>query len=292
MNNKGFEFAPQGSLLEQVIDLEPKMGLAYERSCGFFKDFHVHDGLMLVFPRGSCVMEVRTKVPSHSFTIDQSSVLVVPAKLEHDDEGMSSIYDTIALFPNSQILATAASVVNISQQDLLSFTQNFKLVLRTQWLEQLLQNYFALRVVGKSTDNEVLNFFEQQILIEMLSTVYKSNDRRPEIKLPSQNEENVGARALKFIEANLFEDIELDVIARKTYASVSSLLRQFKKQTGQTPYNYIKRRRLEEAMKLLKVTTHNVSEVALLIGYNNFGAFSEAFKEKYKISPSDVTKNR
>jgi AraC-like DNA-binding protein len=183
-------------------------------------------------------------------------------------------------------------VVNISQQDLLSFTQNFKLVLRTQWLEQLLQNYFALRVVGKSTDNEVLNFFEQQILIEMLSTVYKSNDRRPEIKLPSQNEENVGARALKFIEANLFEDIELDVIARKTYASVSSLLRQFKKQTGQTPYNYIKGRRLEEAMKLLKVTTHNVSEVALLIGYNNFGAFSEAFKEKYKITPSDVTKNR
>ncbi len=56
---KGFEIPPQGCLLEQVIDLSLETGIAYERSCRFYKDFHVHDRLMLAFPRGACVMEVR-----------------------------------------------------------------------------------------------------------------------------------------------------------------------------------------------------------------------------------------
>ena len=42
---KGFEIAPEGCLLDQVIDLSTEMGIAYERSCGFYKDYHVHERL-------------------------------------------------------------------------------------------------------------------------------------------------------------------------------------------------------------------------------------------------------
>ncbi|MBY0384953.1 helix-turn-helix transcriptional regulator, partial [bacterium] len=53
-----------------------------------------------------------------------------------------------------------------------------------------------------------------------------------------------------------------------------------------TPYVYIKNRRLEESLRLLKSGQHTVADVALLVGYESFGAFSEAFKEKYGSSPS------
>src|SRR5689334_393126 len=92
---RGFELAPQGCLLDQVIDMTSEMGIAYERSCDFYKDFHTHERLMLVLPRASCKMEVRSRDPKMSFRIDSSSVLIVPKDLEHDDEGVSSIYDTM-----------------------------------------------------------------------------------------------------------------------------------------------------------------------------------------------------
>jgi hypothetical protein len=101
---KGFEFKPQGCLLEQFVDLSTAMGVAYERSCDFYKDFHTHDRLMLVFPRASCIMEVRTRAPQTRLQVDQASVLLVPARLDHDDEGISSIYDTLALYPSEELV--------------------------------------------------------------------------------------------------------------------------------------------------------------------------------------------
>ncbi|PYN71282.1 MAG: hypothetical protein DMD90_00135, partial [Candidatus Rokuibacteriota bacterium] len=44
------------------------MGIAYERSVGFYKDAHTHDRPMLVMPRGSCVVKVRTGAWSLSNT--------------------------------------------------------------------------------------------------------------------------------------------------------------------------------------------------------------------------------
>src|SRR5207249_6066632 len=65
------------------------MGIAYERSVGFYKDAHTHDRPMLVMPRGSCVVKVRTGGSRSSYEIDQASVLIVPRGLAHEDEGVT-----------------------------------------------------------------------------------------------------------------------------------------------------------------------------------------------------------
>jgi hypothetical protein len=50
---RGIERPRIGALLEQVIDQSP-MGIAYERSFDFYKDFHTNERLMFICPRGSC----------------------------------------------------------------------------------------------------------------------------------------------------------------------------------------------------------------------------------------------
>jgi AraC-like DNA-binding protein len=45
-------------------------------------------------------------------------------------------------------------------------------------------------------------------------------------------------------------------------------------------------RRLEEARRLIEAGTHAVGQVAVLVGYENFGAFSTAFKRQFGRSPS------
>ena len=58
------------------------------------------------------------------------------------------------------------------------------------------------------------------------------------------------------------------------------------------PYGYIKARRLEEGRRLIEAGTHPVGDVALLVGYENFGAFSTAFKAHFGRSPSSFRRGR
>jgi len=287
---KGFEFAPDGCLLDQVIDISGQMGVAYERSCEFYKDFHTHDRLMLIFPRDSCVMEVRLKDSKTAFSIDSSTALTVPKILEHDDEGMSSIYDTLALYPDTTLISDVAKHEGYSPAGLDPFFSECYKFKRSAWLDQLVREYFFERILSKTADSKNLEFFERQIIREVLKSILgktKSQEKQPQKKEPTNAP---AVRALKYIESNLFSKMDLDLIAKQTFQSTSTLLRHFKAATGKTPYEYIKGRRLEEALRLLKSGDYPVGQVALLVGYENFGAFSEAFKEKYKKSPSAFIK--
>lgn len=284
---KGFEFNPQGCLLEQIVDLESPMGIAYERSCEFYKDFHTHDRLMLVFPRGSCSMEVRTRKPQASFSVDNSSVLIIPAGLDHDDEGISSIYDTVAFYPSEVLLNEVANRAGFSNTDLIELKSKCHRIQRTAWLNQLVQEYFFERIISQSAYSEDLAFYERRILIEIFKLVFKREPRCAETVTQLIQDDLVG-KAIKFIETNLFSDIEIESISDHCRVSHSTLLRKFKKELGKTLAVYIRDRRLEEAHSLLKSKRYSVGEVSTLVGYANFGAFTDAFKAKYGTLPSSV----
>lgn len=91
-----------GKLLDQIEDLKSSMGLAYERAIAYEKSDHSHDRHMLVCPRGACRMRVDFEKEKMSFKVDSTKILWVPANFTHSDEGLSAIYDTLALFPNEE----------------------------------------------------------------------------------------------------------------------------------------------------------------------------------------------
>jgi AraC-like DNA-binding protein len=287
---KGFETVPSGCLLEQVIDLSRDMGFAYERSTSFYKDFHTHDRLMLIFPRGTSAMEVRTKNPKETFVVDYETVLYVPKNLEHDDEGVSSIYDTMAFYPSDKMLEDAAKKFQLTDEQFRRLTSECIKIRRTERLNAIAQGYFLERIVlnKKNYDQEAITFLGRRLLDEAIMVTFNLKGQHDSLKAEPIDDpkESITVRALRYIESNLFEPLEVPAIAKHSYASVSTLLRRFKSDVGMTPYLYIKNRRLEEGMRLLKTGDHPVSNVAMLVGYENFGAFSEAFKEKYGESPS------
>lgn len=287
---KGFDFIPSGCLLEQIIDFSQDMGFAYERSTRFYKDFHSHDRLMLIFPRGTSVMEVRTKNPNKTLLVDYETVLYVPKDLEHDDEGVSSIYDTMAFYPSDQLIEDTIKKFNLTDEHRQKLQTECLKIPRTALIEQISQAYFFERVIlnKNNHDREATTFLGRRLLEEVLLATFLGNQDRSMKKTDFQDDPNAptSVRAVRFIEANLFEPLDLEQIAKISFASVSTLLRHFKDDVGVTPYTYIKNRRLEEALRLLKTGQHPVGDVALLVGYESFGAFSEAFKERYGDSPS------
>jgi len=282
---RGFELAPEGHLLEQLVDLSGPMGIAYERSVGFYKDFHVHDRPMIVLPRGACVMKVKTACSRAAYDIDHSSLLIVPNGLRHDDEGLTSIFDTVALYPSASLLDQVAKEERIATSEVRRVFSRCQELHRSRWLEQLLQEYFFARVVSQRESAKTLAFFERQILVELLASA-RGRSKPAEPGRAAMSGESVTARALRYIESNLFSKVPLKAIARQAFASPSTLLRQFRKETGKSPHDYIKTRRLEEARRLIEAGTHPVGDVAALVGYENFGSFSTAFKKHFGGSPS------
>ena len=73
----------------------------------------------------------------------------------------------------------------------------------------------------------------------------------------------------------------LEMMAAEVYMSVSTLLRQAKRRYDATPMQVLYHLRLKRANTLLVSTTL----IALRCGYDNFAAFSTAFKKEYGISP-------
>lgn len=97
--------------------------------------------------------------------------------------------------------------------------------------------------------------------------------------------------AIGYIENHLTEKMDLDVVADAVHYSKYHLHRMFTDTVGLTIHDYIQRRRLTEAAKLLVFSDQSILEIALLAGYASQQAFTGVFKTMYKLSPLQFRRN-
>lgn len=71
---------------------------------------------------------------------------------------------------------------------------------------------------------------------------------------------------------------------------VSTVKKYFRQMYGESPYAYLKRRRMEEAAFLLDTDGGSVTEIAAAVGYQNASKFSAAFRDIYGMSPLEYKK--
>ncbi len=93
------------------------------------------------------------------------------------------------------------------------------------------------------------------------------------------------------IEAHLNEKLDLETVANAVHYSKYHLHRMFTSTVGMTPHDYIQRRQLTEAAKLLVFSQKPILEVALLAGYESQQAFTTVFKALYKQTPLAYREN-
>lgn len=97
--------------------------------------------------------------------------------------------------------------------------------------------------------------------------------------------------AIEYIEAHLTEKIDLDIVANAVHYSKYHLHRMFTNMVGLTIHDYIQRRKLTEAAKLLIFSGKPILDIALVAGYESQQAFTSVFKEMYKQSPNKYREN-
>ena len=91
---------------------------------------------------------------------------------------------------------------------------------------------------------------------------------------------------IDYIEAHLDEKLDLEKASEAVHYSKYYLHRMFTNTVGMTIHDYVQRRQLTEAAKLLIFSAKPIIEVAFLCGYESQQAFSSAFKSMYKVPPA------
>lgn len=98
--------------------------------------------------------------------------------------------------------------------------------------------------------------------------------------------------ALEYIENNLTEDINTDIIAKELYCSKSSIEKLFKVVINTSIKDYTIRRRMSCAAKdIIKNPDTPILDVSVKYGYGSNEAFTRAFKSVWHVNPSEYRKN-
>ena len=90
-----------------------------------------------------------------------------------------------------------------------------------------------------------------------------------------------------YINEHFSEDIDADVLAGIAGFSKFHFSRLFKQYTGSTYYEYLTRRRIEMAEKLLIAPEMSITEVAMQSGFNSLSTFNRVFKNVKGCTPSE-----
>ncbi|MFW5698974.1 MAG: helix-turn-helix transcriptional regulator [Planctomycetota bacterium] len=92
--------------------------------------------------------------------------------------------------------------------------------------------------------------------------------------------------AIEVMDRQLDTGINVSEVARHLGVSREHLSRAFRTQMDQTPYNYLQRRRMIEACRLLKDTELGAAQVARRLGYADPGHFARTFKRTMGLTPT------
>lgn len=159
------------------------------------------------------------------------------------------------------------------------------------YMEHLLQqgvskkNVQELERLDQMSDKTIECLDKTQLYVlleEMLNTVLA--ERKSEI---TGNIRDCVKEAIIYIDENYFEELTLSSLAEKYAVESSYFSRIFKQETGENLMLYISGKRIEKAKELMAQPQINITEVAFMVGNDDYTYFSKVFKKMTGMSPRD-----
>lgn len=125
-----------------------------------------------------------------------------------------------------------------------------------------------------------------ELLLRVHRNVYRELERLPSIRQSTRVElYRRLCRAKDFIDASLPQALDLEQMASVACLSPHHFLRLFKQAFGETPHQYLTRKRLAMAKRLLLQTESPVTDICMDVGFESLGSFSWLFHRRIGIPP-------
>ncbi|HPY45241.1 MAG TPA: AraC family transcriptional regulator [Sphaerochaeta sp.] len=152
--------------------------------------------------------------------------------------------------------------------------------------ERAQSNIDMLRKLRKRKDAFAV-MMKQHVLNDIFLQYYLQNEKM------ADSEDSLSPQVkmvIQYVEKNLKESFTLEKLARCASCSESTLIRHFKKDTGQAPFEYIIQRKMTAAKHLLSLSDQSIGNIAAECGYENIYYFSNSFRKHLGCSPTEYRK--
>jgi AraC family transcriptional regulator len=143
----------------------------------------------------------------------------------------------------------------------------------------------AERVAGFPSERLFLDSVEQALAVALVNG-YAVRHR----SLPTHRGGLGSARLRRikeFIDAKIEDDLTLCEMAQAVELSTAYFSRMFRKSTGETPHQFLLRRRLERAKKMLCSADERVLDVAVACGFKSQQHFAQVFRHVCRVTPTE-----
>ena len=97
--------------------------------------------------------------------------------------------------------------------------------------------------------------------------------------------------ATDYIENNIAEDLSVKNLCKTLHVSKNILYKKFEEFYGCTVNEYITKRRLQKAERMLRDTRENIAAISEAVGFYNYTYFSKLFKASTGLTPSEYRKH-
>jgi AraC-like DNA-binding protein len=95
-------------------------------------------------------------------------------------------------------------------------------------------------------------------------------------------------RARDAMDRRYADPLDVSAVATVAHMSRAHFSREFRRVFGETPRDYLYRRRVERAMLLLRTTDLPVTRVCVDVGFTSHGTFTRRFVEVVGCTPSEL----
>ena len=227
---------------------------------------------------------LHTVVDGVTYTISEKELMIFgPGQFhkEYTDDGQSVSFVTILFEMGNQVPGAPENWYEILLNRVYPYHKKTYTLMKT-----LVQESAS----GIPYMDDLMVCLLTETIIRLLQSEYVAFTLPPSSVVRQNYRDDLFERILAYIESKIYEPLTVADICHQFSMSRSSLQLLFKNEVNQSPKKYISDMKLEKSRQMLRENKYTVSEISLKLGYSSIHYFSNAFNQKYHISPSEYAK--
>ena len=246
-------------------------------------EFHYHEFYKVVFlisGAGGYTVE------GNAYRLEAGDVLLIKSREVHRPEFEKGVpYERIILYISPEFLGKYSAGEDSLEavfEDGTGHVLKLKEKERNSLLELMERLERELDTEQKFAKEVMANSLLLQLLVDIGRRKKKRRDVRQD---PTLVEDERICGVMRYIDGHLAEDIDINMLSEQFFLSRYHLMRLFKKETGQTIYEYLLEQRLQLAKELIR-QGKSATESCFAAGFGSYSSFTRAYGKKYGTTPT------